>query len=385
MKVSILAPNVSSNSFGRAYLLAKVLSRNYETELIGPSIGKGIWSPLSGEKSVPVKTITMNGLIRPYFQMKQIVRMVDGDIVYCSKPLLTSLGVGLYLKKNSAKPLVLDIDDWELGFAKDQFFRKDGLNIRYLLSSSVYPYKAYSIWNFLVMERFIRFADEVTVSNSFLQEKFGGRILWHGRDTSTLDPTKYKGEVIRNKYKINSQAKVIMFLGTPRPHKGLIQLINSVNLLRDSRITLVIVGVDDNPYSKELTKYGKNTLGDHLVFFGQQPFEKVPEFLSMADVVAIPQEKGHSTLGQIPAKIFDAMSMAKPIVATNVSDISHILEGCGWIVEPGNVELLAEAIQYFLDHPQEADETGRLARQRCIQYYSWDSMENCLLELFNKF
>jgi glycosyltransferase involved in cell wall biosynthesis len=385
MKISVLAPNISSNGFGRAYLLAKVLNRKFDTELVGPMIGEGIWTPLSDEKSVPLKTVKMNGLLRPYSQLKKIANMIEGDIIYCSKPLFTSLGIGLYMKQYHNKPLILDIDDWEMGFAKDQVIKSGVVNPKYLLSSSIYPYKAYSIWNFLIMERFIHCADEITVSNSFLQKKYGGRIIWHGRDTYFLDPQKYKKEEAREKYKINPTANIIMFFGTPRPHKGLDHLIDSIKLVRKKNTTLVIVGMDDSQYCRDLIMYGKGTLGHRFSYFGQQPFDKVPEILSMADVIAIPQEKGHSALGQIPAKIFDAMAMAKPIIASDVSDLPGILEGCGWIVEPGNVEQLAESIQYILEHPQEADEKGSLARQKCIQNYSWDSMECVFLDLFNNF
>jgi len=40
----------------------------------------------------------------------------------------------------------------------------------------------------------------------------------------------------------------------------------------------------------------------------------------MGDVVIIPQRENFATLGQMPAKVFDAMAMAKPTIATNVSD-----------------------------------------------------------------
>lgn len=65
--------------------------------------------------------------------------------------------------------------------------------------------------------------------------------------------------------------------------------------------------------------------------------------------------------------------MAKPIITTNVSDLPEILDGCGWIVEPENPEQLAQAIQYVLNNPQEAEEMGRKARKKCIEKYSWDA------------
>jgi len=116
-----------------------------------------------------------------------------------------------------------------------------------------------------------------------------------------------------------------------------------------------------------------------------QPFEKVPEFLAMADVVVIPQKRTFATLGQVPAKVFDAMAMAKPIIATNVSDLAEILNGCGWIVEPENPEQLAKTIQYVLDHPDKAAEMGQKARQKCIEKYSWDTMEKILIKTFRNY
>ena len=42
IKISILSPDLSHNCLGRAYLLAKILQRHYEVEIIGPMFGEGI-------------------------------------------------------------------------------------------------------------------------------------------------------------------------------------------------------------------------------------------------------------------------------------------------------------------------------------------------------
>jgi len=232
----------------------------------------------------------------------------------------------------------------------------------------------------------MHFADEVTVSNNFLKEKYGGIIVKHGRDTDNFNPQKYNKKLLREKYKINVSKKVIMFLGTPREHKGVEILINAVSMIKNKDIVLFIVGIGDNDnYAKKLTKTAKEMLGDKYKGFGIQPFEKIPEFLTLADVVVIPQKNNFATIGQVPAKVFDAMAMAKPIIATNVSDLAEILDGCGWIVEPENPEKLAEAIQNVLKNPKEAEEIGQKARQKCIEKYSWDAMEEVLLKIFKKY
>ena len=106
-------------------------------------------------------------------------------------------------------------------------------------------------------------------------------------------------------------------------------------------------------------------LKDRVIFFPQQPFEILPEFLSITDLVVVPQAERSASYAQVPAKIFDAMAMAKPIIATNVSDIPEILDGCGWIVDPGNPKQLAETIQYVFNHPFESKKMGYKAREKC--------------------
>ena len=52
MKISILTPDLSHNCLGRAYLLAKILQRRYEVEIVGPMFGEGIWESVINNWSI---------------------------------------------------------------------------------------------------------------------------------------------------------------------------------------------------------------------------------------------------------------------------------------------------------------------------------------------
>lgn len=385
MKVLILSPDLSNNCLGRAYLLAKILQRHYEVEIAGPIFGKEIWEPVANDKSIIYKPIKISGRFKAYYQIKKLIRKIDGDIIYASKPLFTSFGVGLLKKIFTNKPLILDIDDWQMGFVKEGFGNLS-LSLKTLVSSTVRLYSEGSYWNNLICEKLTNLADEITVSNTFLKNKFGGTIVCHARDTKTFDPSQFDKSILRDKYNIKINDKVVMFFGTPRLHKGIEDLIEAISLIEDQDIFLAVVGIDyRDKYCNKLVEVAKKKLNDRFKAFGLQPFEKVPEFLAVADIVAIPQKRSISTVGQVPAKIFDAMAMAKPIIATNVSDMPEILEGCGWIVEPENPNQIAEIIQYILEHPSEAGKMGFKARQKCIEKYSWNAIEKILVEVFRKY
>lgn len=112
MKISILNFDLSDNSLGRAYIIAKALQRYYEVEIIGPAFKSVIWQPLSTDQSITYKVLTTRNI-------NKIIQCIDGDVIYAIKPKGTSFGYALLAKRKLLKPLILDIDDWEVGFYQD--------------------------------------------------------------------------------------------------------------------------------------------------------------------------------------------------------------------------------------------------------------------------
>lgn len=104
----------------------------------------------------------------------------------------------------------------------------------------------------------------------------------------------------------------------------------------------------------------------------------MPIFLAAPDLVALPQRANRATMNQVPGKVFEAMAMAKPILATAVSGLPEIPAGVGRVVAPGSVSALAEALHWLLDHPGDAAELGSKARLRRQERYTWDAMDRIL-------
>jgi len=386
MKISILTPDLSHNCLGRAYLLAKILQRHYQIEIIGPLLDKSIWEPVINDRSIIYKPVRNHGKFKTYLDLKDLFRSISGDILYASKPLFTSFGMALLKKYLHKKPLVLDIDDWQSGFVKEKLGSLSSSDrLRFLISSSLLFYDRHAYWNSIVGERLSNLADEITVSNHFLQNTFGGKVIWHARDTDVFDPNRFNKTLLRKKYGIPMQKKIIMFFGTPRPYKGIEDLISAMSLMKNADVLLVIAGVDTDAYCRQLIQMGREMLKERFIEFGIQTFEKVPEFLALADLIVIPQRHNLATMGQIPAKVFDAIAMAKPVIATHVSDLPEILEGCGWIVQPEDPVALAETIQHIIDNYSEAEKTAWNGRQKCIEKYSFHAMEKVLLEVFKPY
>ena len=383
MKISILTPDISSNGFGRAWLLAKLLQSQYDIEIIGPAFNNGIWQPLA--KSCNFETKVVEGFENGKCELKKILTLITGDVIYASKPLMTSFGVGLFAKIIKKKPLVLDIDDYELGFGKDFYdllpWYKKLNDFRLSVKSwNSYYYK-------LILNRFIFLANSITVSGELLQRKYGGTIIWHVRDIGKFDPNNFDQNKLRRIYlpKQYRNTFIIGFIGTPRPHKGLDDLLEALRILKGKHILLFIMGMRDDEYAVSFKLKVESTGLNHMVHLvPAQPFENLPEILSFIDLVVIPQRRKPASFGQIPAKIFDAMAMGKAIVATEVFEIPEILNDCGFIVKPEDPEQLARTIQYVASHPKEAKEMGAKAREKCEKLYSTELMREKLTAIFER-
>src|SRR5207245_334120 len=159
-------------------------------------------------------------------------------------------------------------------------------------------------WTWLV-ERLVRRADAVTVASRFLERRFGGTLLPHVRDTEAWYPARFDRTDVRARLRVGAR-KVVMFLGTPRGHKGVDDLVNAVGSLGPG-VVLALVGVD--PARGGAPRWSERS---HVRVIGEIPFDDVPSYLVAADVVAVPQRDTPDPLRHEPAELSAATALARP-------------------------------------------------------------------------
>jgi glycosyltransferase involved in cell wall biosynthesis len=372
VKISVLSFDLSDNATGRADLLARLLAPIAQVEVVGPRFGESIWRP-ARDGAVTHRDLPVGGARRyPGFARlwTDLAARADGDVLYASKPRATSYGVALLARRRRRRPLLLDIDDWEVGF----FLRSGAWGTLGRSLNLANPNGLPWTW---LMERLVGRADAITVASRFLERRFGGTLIPHVRDTEAWDPARYDRAEARARLGLDRE-RVVMFLGTPRAHKGVDDLVDAVGAVGGD-VRLVLVGAA--PGGEAGRRWASRPW---VRLVGEIPFDDVPRYLVAADAVAVPQRATSDTLGQVPAKVFDAMALARPIVSTAVSMLPEILDGCGVLVPPGDVVALTIALKRLLDDPVGAAELGRRARERCRARYSFASARAALFPLVER-
>jgi glycosyltransferase involved in cell wall biosynthesis len=384
-KISFLVPDIGAPTIGAALKLARAIEPEFQTEIIGPDFGAGICSLY--RDAYPFTSVPAGRLYRlpDYFrERKRLEAAISGDIVVCVKAFASNLPVALRYAGKKGKKVVVYLDEWDGAlWAQKSFAEK----VACVAKHAQHPMEDCYL---PITERLIRHADTVWSTTTFLQKRFGGHVVYAGVDTDRFRPQPAdRVREIRSRYELN-HARVIVFGGVVRPHKGVEEILDALVRLANPNFKLFIPG----PITDHLEHLlGIKNFAKHLVVAGTPihdasglnayVHENMPLYLDAGDLVVLPARNTLLAKSQMPIKIFEAMAMAKPIIVTDVGDLPMIIQGCGRVVPPGRVEPLAEAIDHVLSHPKDAEAMGQVARERCIQLYSKSVTEKNLFYIID--
>ncbi|MCO7255413.1 glycosyltransferase family 4 protein [Dickeya oryzae] len=135
---------------------------------------------------------------------------------------------------------------------------------------------------------------------------------------------------------------------------------------------------------------GNGPLYDDLVaqfpdaeFLGyKQQGEELNRLIKRARAVVVPSEYYENC----SMSVLESMAFAKPVVGGRIGGIPEQIRDKvdGILFEPGNVQALADILDYLALNPQQAKEMGRNARQRLSEKYSLNKHTAALLALYQE-
>jgi len=127
----------------------------------------------------------------------------------------------------------------------------------------------------------VNWADSFTTCNEVLQKVFKGEIVRHARNGDVFSTDGKNRAEIRRRLGFTDDDKIVLFMGTPRRHKGIVEIANAVVALEDPNVVLLVVGqFVDRSLESEL----KSLLGLRLVLLGDQPFSSASDINLAADL-----------------------------------------------------------------------------------------------------
>ncbi|HEV8610778.1 MAG TPA: glycosyltransferase [Thermoanaerobaculia bacterium] len=358
MKITVLSHNLSTNAAMRAYRVVLAARRFAEVTLAGPVERIGLWDALPAEPWI--RTVTERRFPKFARNLLELVAAADGDVLIAVKPHLASFGAALVAAECRGVPVILDMDDLDVTLAPREEWEAN--------PEMADPSRPASAVYVSLLTRAVGAASAITVSSTALQRRFGGTLLPHGSSIDVFNPAAVDRHEARAAFGFHGPT--VLFPGTPRAHKGVETLARAVAAIPGAQLA-VTCRPDKDLAEPEWRNFP-------LIRIPMVPNDSMPRLLAAADVVAIPQSDSEAAGYQMPMKVYDAMAMGRPIVASSVSDLPHVLQGCGRVVPPDDVAALATALSELLAHPEAAFALGQRARARALQSYSTERVAETL-------
>lgn len=85
-------------------------------------------------------------------------------------------------------------------------------------------------------------------------------------------------------------------------------------------------------------------------------------------------------------KIFEYMKYGLPIICSDLILWKEIIDkyDCGITVDPTNIQEIADALNFLIENPEEAQRMGMNGYKAYIEEYNWDTQVPKLLQLYSE-
>jgi glycosyltransferase involved in cell wall biosynthesis len=208
-------------------------------------------------------------------------------------------------------------------------------------------------------------------------------LISQGVDPNLMSPTP-KNKILQKELGITDEDIVVMYLGTILPFDGLDIIFEKVPKIIENipKFKMLIVGGGE--HLKKLKILSKKLgIEKRIIFMGWQPYKKVPEFCSLAQICINPFQITEMTDKLSPVKIFDLLSCAKPVLATPLSGLIYDLpENKGVIAYANLKEFHNKLIEMIKD--KSIEEMGDKGRKIVKEKFTWERISERMLEDIRK-
>jgi alpha-1,3-rhamnosyl/mannosyltransferase len=175
------------------------------------------------------------------------------------------------------------------------------------------------------------------------------------------------GEVILSlRRRLNLPEQYVLYLGSNKPHKNLVRLVEAWLQIQPQPLPLLIAGVWDRRYPEAQEKVEMRQAKQYVRFLGPVAEEDLPALYSGAEVFVFPSE--YEGFG-LP--VLEAMACGTPVACTQSSSVPEVAGEAALGFDPLNIEDISHKLKLLLDDAGLRSRLRELGLQQAARF-SWE-------------
>lgn len=185
---------------------------------------------------------------------------------------------------------------------------------------------------------------------------------------------------IRTKWEIGSNDVLLIFVGWLYEFSGVDTIMRILPKLPES-LKLLVVGTGEMEHEL-LTLSQKLSLDKRVIFTGYQPYNKISELISAADICLLYSALNPTTHDIVPIKVYEYLACGRPVLASKLPGLmKEVPYGNGIIYT--HSEQLVQTLQNMMEHAYRTSE-GTKGRRFVEEYCDWSILSASFEKLLGR-
>ena len=194
-------------------------------------------------------------------------------------------------------------------------------------------------------------------------------VVYLGRDESLKPVTNpLRLAAVRAKYDLAQ--RYLLYLGTLQPRKNLERVVQAFERLCDrpgmDDVQLVLAGKQGWLYESLFDQVSRAGMGERVAFPGYIPDQELPALLSAATAFVFP-----SLYEGFGIPVLEAGACGVPVITSNTSSLPEVAGDAALLVDPHDVDAIADAMYRLVTDPELAAELRRRGHEN-VKRFSWE-------------
>jgi len=159
-------------------------------------------------------------------------------------------------------------------------------------------------------------------------------------------------------------------------HKRIEDVIKAFSLLNKNDMKLVVVG--DVSFTGEYAKKVKESASKNVLFLSSLSAEPLFNLITNAtSFVSASEDEG------MPISVLEALSLATPVILSNIEGHRDAVEGCYWYDFPvGDVNALYNRMKYIMRYQAKVRIEARQNQKLIRENYDWQGIASSLVDIY---